>query len=150
MWFRLQIRICQRVTQQKSQKLRKGASSYENAKRKNGYKHCYHKKPCAGCLNSDKGKPEHCRKCKIKNCIKEKSLSYCFECAKYPCSLIKNLEKSYNKRYQASLIENSRFVQAHGLEHFMEQQKAKYICPKCGGIISIHDKECSECQEKIK
>jgi len=21
---------------------------------------------------------------------------------------------------------------------------AKYTCPKCGGIISIHDKECSE------
>ena len=64
--------------------------------------------------------------------------------------LIKNLEKSYNKRYQASLIENSRFVQGHGLEHFMEQQKIKYTCPKCGGIISIHDKECSECQEKMK
>ena len=25
------------------------------------YKHCYNKKPCSGCLNSDKGKPEHCR-----------------------------------------------------------------------------------------
>ena len=34
------------------------------------YKHCYHKKPCAGCLNSDMGKPEHCRKCKIKDCTK--------------------------------------------------------------------------------
>lgn len=67
-----------------------------------------------------------------------------------PCSLMKNLEKSYNKRYQASLIENSCFVQAHGLEHFMEQQKAEYTCPKCGGIISIHDKECSECQTKMK
>ena len=60
------------------------------------------------------------------------------------------LEKSYHKRYQASLIENSRFVQAHGLEHFMEQQKAKYTCPKCGGIVSMHDRECSECQEKMK
>lgn len=67
------------------------------------YKHCYHKKPCAGCLNSDMGKPEHCRKCKIKDCIKGKGLSYCFECPDYPCKLIKNLEKSYNKRYQASL-----------------------------------------------
>ena len=71
------------------------------------YKHCYHKKPCAGCLNSDKGKPEHCRKCKIKDCIKDKGLSYCFECSDYPCKLIKNLEKSYNKRYQASLMENT-------------------------------------------
>ena len=76
------------------------------------YKHCYHKKPCAGCLNSDKGKPEHCRKCKIKDCIKEKSLSYCFECAKYPCSLIKNLEKSYNKRYQVNILtlRSHRFI----------------------------------------
>lgn len=57
------------------------------------YKHCYHKKPCAGCLNSDKGKPEHCRKCKIKECIKIKELSYCFECSEYPCKQIKNLEK---------------------------------------------------------
>ena len=38
------------------------------------YKHCYHKKPCAGCLNSDMGKPEHCRKCKIKDCVKDKKL----------------------------------------------------------------------------
>lgn len=74
------------------------------------YKHCYHKKPCAGCLNSDIGKPEHCRKCKIKDCIKGKGLSYCFECTDYPCKLIKNLEKSYNKRYQTSLMTNSEFV----------------------------------------
>ena len=36
------------------------------------YRHCYHKKPCAGCLEGDRGKPEHCRACKIKDCIKEK------------------------------------------------------------------------------
>lgn len=114
------------------------------------YKHCYHKRPCFGCLNSDSGKPEHCRKCKIKDCVKERSLSYCFECSDYPCKLIKNLEKSYNKRYQASLIENSLFVQAYGIERFMGQQKLKYSCPICDGIISIHDKECSECQEKMK
>ena len=90
------------------------------------YKHCYRRKPCAGCLNRDNGKPEHCRKCKIKNCIKEKALSYCFDCFEYPCKLIKNLEKSYNKRYQASLIENGCFVREHGLDCFMEQQKEKY------------------------
>ena len=114
------------------------------------YKHCYHKKPCAGCLNSDTGKPEHCRKCKIKDCAKAKGLSYCFACSEYPCKPIKNLEKSYNKRYQASLMENSEVVRQHGVERFMEMQKRKYTCPKCGGIISIHDSECSECQESMK
>lgn len=32
----------------------------------------------------------------------------------------KNLEKSYNKRYLASLMENSEFVRQHGLARFME------------------------------
>lgn len=113
------------------------------------YKHCYHKKPCAGCLNSDKEKPAHCSKCKIKDCTIEKGLVYCFICSDYPCKLIKNLERSYNKRYRTSIIENSHLVQEQGLERFMEQQKIKYSCPKYDGIISIQDRECSECQEKI-
>lgn len=113
------------------------------------YRHCYHKQPCAGCLKSDIGKPEHCRKCKIKDCIKAKGIRYCFSCREYPCKRIKSLEKSYNKRYHASLIENSRYVQEYGLKKFMEQQKKKYTCPGCGGIISLHDGECSECQQKF-
>lgn len=113
------------------------------------YKHCYTKKPCEGCLKSDRGKPEHCRKCKIKDCVKDKDLNYCYECSDYPCKLIKNLEKSYNKRYQASLMENSEVVKNQGLKIFMEKQKVIYTCSKCGGIISIHDRECSECQEKL-
>ncbi len=114
------------------------------------YQHCYSKKPCPGCLSHDKGKPEHCRKCKIKDCVQEKALVYCFECPEYPCKWIKNLEKSYQKRYRVSLIDNSHFFQAYGIEAFMEQQKLRYTCPKCGGIISIHDQECSECQEKLE
>ena len=112
------------------------------------YKHCCHKKPCAGCLNQDTGKPEHCRKCKIKDCIHHKGYTYCFQCPEYPCRQIKTLEKSYNIRYNASLVSNSRFVQERGLAEFNEQQKKKYTCPVCGGIISIHDSECSECQWK--
>ena len=114
------------------------------------YKHCYHKKPCAGCLNTDTGKPEHCRKCRIKDCIRNSGFSYCFECSDYPCKLITNLEKSYNKRYQASLMKNSEYMRQYGLEAFAQQQEKKYTCSKCGGIISIHDRECSECQEKLK
>lgn len=114
------------------------------------YKHCYHKMSCDGCLKSDIGKPEHCRSCRIKDCIKQKGISYCFQCDEYPCKRIKNLEKSYNKRYQASLMEHSKAVQQYGLEAFMAMQEVTYTCSRCGGIISIHDRECSECQEKMK
>lgn len=114
------------------------------------YKHCYHKKPCGGCLKGDNGKPEHCRNCKIKECIKEMGVSYCYECTEYPCKQIKKLEKSYNTRYGASLMENSKFVKDNDITAFMKHQKEKYICPNCGGIISIHDSECSECQWQAK
>lgn len=113
------------------------------------YKHCYHKKPCGGCRNSDKEKPEHCRNCRIKDCIGDKGLAYCYECPEHPCRLIKNLEKSYQKRYRVSLVENSEFVGRYGLERFMERQKETYTCPICGGVISVHDGECSECQKKV-
>ena len=113
------------------------------------YKHCYHKKPCDGCLKTDKGKPEHCRKCRIKDCVRQKELSFCFECGEYPCKQIKNLEKSYLTRYGASLMENSRCVKDNGLPVFMAEQKERFTCPVCGGIISLHDRECSECDNKI-
>lgn len=67
------------------------------------YKHCYHKKPCAGCLNGDTGKPEHCRKCKIKDCVCQKGLFYCFECFNFPCKLIKNLEKVITRDIKQAL-----------------------------------------------
>lgn len=114
------------------------------------YKHCHHKKPCAGCLKSDESKPEHCRKCGIKDCIKEKEIMFCYACAAYPCKQIKRLEKSYNTRYGASLTANSAFVEKNGLAAFMEQQKKLFTCPECGGIISIHDSECSECKWQAK
>lgn len=113
------------------------------------YKHCAHKRPCDGCLMSDQGKPEHCRKCRIKDCTKGKGVTYCYACAEYPCKWIRSLEKSYVMRYEASLIENSELVRRAGLEVFMRRQKERYTCPACGGVISLHDAECSECKRKI-
>ena len=114
------------------------------------YKHCRSKNPCAGCLSGDRGKPDHCRKCKIRDCSREQGAAYCFACAGYPCKLIKNLEKSYNQRYQASLVENGEFVRLYGLPAFMEKQKEQYTCAQCGGVISMHDRTCSACRRGIQ
>jgi hypothetical protein len=112
------------------------------------YVHLKTKKPCDGCLGNDKNKPERCRTCEIKNCCIEKGIQYCFECNEYPCKRIKNLEKSYNKRYGASLIENSRMVKEKRIAYFQQTEAQKWTCQDCGGIISIHDKICSECHKK--
>ena len=46
-------------------------------------------------------------------------------------------------------MENSDYVRRYGVEQFLEAQKARYTCPHCGGIVSIHDRACTECQEKL-
>lgn len=117
------------------------------------YKHCYTKKtrsPCGGCFHESKGKPEHCRKCKIKDCVQSKTLTYCYQCNAFPCKLIKNLERSYNQRYQESLIENSMIAKTEGVMQLLHNHASKYQCPACGGIISYHDKVCFECNKMKK
>lgn len=112
------------------------------------YVHLKDKKPCPGCLNNDINKPERCKTCKIKICAQGKGLTYCYECLDFPCKHINNLEKSYSKRYYTSLIENSKKVQKDGIFLFLTNEREKWICKNCSGIISLHDAECSNCKTK--
>lgn len=114
------------------------------------YKHLITKKyakRCNGCKCDDETLPEHCRKCKIKDCAKSKNLNYCFECKDYPCQWIKKLDKSYQQNYKISLIENALFVKEYGIENFLKREKKQWYCSFCNGIISLHDRLCSECKK---
>ena len=108
------------------------------------YRFCNSKKRCDGCINNSKYKPKSCVNCKIKNCVNDNKLKHCFECEAFPCKLIKNLEKSY-KRYNVSLIQNSQQARQYGIEKFLESEAELWRCPHCGGVISLHDAQCSEC-----
>lgn len=112
------------------------------------YKHCLTKKPCPGCLVGDSGKPAHCRVCRIKTCATEKGVTYCFACADFPCKFIKNLEKSYNQRYDESLVANSILAQTQGIGQVLELHQQKYRCSHCGGVVSMHDTVCTDCGER--
>ena len=113
------------------------------------YVHLKKKKPCKGCLCDDVDKSERCKNCEIKNCAKEKGIIYCFKCENHPCKRIINLDKSYQKRYQVSLIDNSKIINDNGFEFFFKKEKKRWNCSECGGVISLHDKECSECKKKM-
>jgi len=112
------------------------------------YVHLKTKKPCHGCLVNDINKPERCTKCEIKICANTRGLTYCYDCNDFPCNKIKNLEKSYKTRYKTSLIANSEFVKNKGLTSFMKLEREKWLC-SCNGVISLHDRYCSECKKSI-
>lgn len=37
----------------------------------------------------------------------------------------------------------------YAIEEFLKREKEKWTCSKCNGIISLHDRFCSECQQHI-
>lgn len=71
---------------------------------------------------------------------------YCFECADFPCHRLTVLDRRYRKRYGMSMIENLKFIQANGIDSFLEREKGRWRCPKCGGVVCVHDKACYSCE----
>ena len=112
------------------------------------------KKKCAGCScnGSNENKPVYCVKCRIKNCevIKNNQSGFCFECEKYPCLRLKQLDKRYKTKYSMSMIENLENIKKFGLKQFIALEKIRWTCSVCGGIICVHRGYCYQCGKKKK
>ena len=111
------------------------------------YKHLG-KNPCAGCFSGEQNKPNSCRSCTIRSCAVEKGLRYCAQCAKFPCRQIQALDKSYRTRYGVSLIDALNGAVRDGVASILREQVSRYTCPDCGGLISLHDGDCSNCKKQ--
>jgi hypothetical protein len=109
------------------------------------------KNHCPGCRGDDTDKSASCLKCIIKNCtvIKTNTSGFCFECTAYPCRRLKQLDKRYRTKYAMSMIENLASIQRIGLAAFVEQEKERWRCAKCGGTICVHRGYCYDCGEKL-
>lgn len=97
---------------------------------------------CAGCC------PQN-RQCAFikKSCaqLREKEISFCYECAGFPCRRLKTLDARYTSKYHTSLIANLREIQQMGLEAWLAEEEKKWRCTECGGTVSIHDAICYDC-----
>ena len=109
------------------------------------YVYLRERNPCKGCRDNTGSQPNSCRSCKIKDCVDSRGLKGCHECEEMPCALIKRLDKSYRKRYGVSLTENLAMLAIAGRREFLSVEKERWTCAYCGGVISLHDGECSEC-----
>ncbi len=108
------------------------------------------KKRCPGCRGDDTSKMPSCLRCSIKNCeaIKASRSGFCYECLRYPCLRLKQLDKRYRTKYLMSMLENLEFIREHGLSALVEREKERWRCRKCGGVISCHRGYCFTCGEK--
>ena len=106
---------------------------------------------CTGCRVDDTEKSAYLIKCIIRNCevIKTSESGFCFECAKYPCRRLRQLDKRYRTKYAMSMVENLESIKRNGLATFVEEEKERWCCSKCGGVICVHRGYCYDCGERV-
>lgn len=105
------------------------------------------KNRCIGCRPRDK----RCAFVK-KRCdeLLNNKVEYCFECNNFPCENLTKLDKRYRENYGMSMIENLEYIQKNGINKFLEYERERWRCLKCGGVICVHDKKCYTCGIVIK
>jgi hypothetical protein len=107
------------------------------------------KNRCVGCNNMG-NKPYHCTVCSIKSCPEkngdEKLL--CYDCSKFPCRRIKDLDKRYTTRYRESPIKNLLMIKDIGLLEFIKIEKDKWTCSNCNQLLCVHREACLICGAK--
>ncbi len=92
---------------------------------------------CTGCLPKK-------YKCRVKTEVKD--LRFAFEDKDFPKENIKKLSEKYLKMYNTDLIKNLEFIKKFGAEKFINSETKRMTCPKCKGLISIHEKgKCRKC-----
>jgi hypothetical protein len=114
------------------------------------YAYLRKKKPCQGCNGVDGCKVNHCIVCKIANCpeIVNKKPKLCSICSKFPCQRLKQIDKRYRTKYSTGLIDNLKFIKEQGMQKFLANEKKRWECPVCKGIICVHTGKCSSCEPK--
>ena len=103
--------------------------------------HSFQKKTCPGC----RGRSTNCI---ITRC--DKRQLYCFECSKYPCRRLRQLDERYRTHYNMSMIKNLEFIKEYGENAFLQQQREKYQCLDCGNLRTVHYEYCISCKQQRK
>ncbi len=105
------------------------------------------KNVCAGCREKTNSKLKSRFNCIIKNCelLNETDSKFCYECTKFPCARLIQLDKRYRLKYKMSMIENLNYIKEFGLENFEIKESARWKCDTCGGTICVHRGFCLKC-----
>lgn len=101
---------------------------------------------CSGCRHPEKGKARI--NCVIKNCdlLEETDSKFCFDCQKYPCMRLKQLDKRYRTRYSTSFLDNLIMIKEKGIDFFLDFETNRRNCPECGATLSVHRNYCLACK----
>lgn len=97
---------------------------------------------CEGCLAESDDVFFYCRVCPIKNCVKERKLEGCFQCAEFPCRNIEDFPVPVAKEVILRSVPAWREL---GTQKWMEEEERRYACPHCSGRLFRGARRCRSC-----
>ena len=108
---------------------------------------------CDGCL-SDRV-ITFCKDCRhgFRQCAREKNVTWCFECADFPCPRLRNHKDVHivnGISHHAHIIDGLRYMKRHGIEAWVEQQDKAGRCPECGKRLYWFARVCPACHSPLK
>ena len=105
------------------------------------------KNKCPGCRINFSAKAITVQRCIIKKCtlLENTPSNFCYECEKFPCQRLKQLDKRYRTKYRTSFIENLMIIKEKGIDSFLAFESDRRTCPGCGSILSVHRDKCMTC-----
>lgn len=110
------------------------------------------KNKCCGCRPDSGFKVNHCASYRIKNCeyLAKTDSKFCYDCEKFPCQRLKQLDKRYRTKYKTSFIQNLGTIKEFGITFFLKNEAIRWTCPDCGSILSCHRDHCLTCNMDLK
>jgi hypothetical protein len=105
------------------------------------------KNRCPGCRIYAAHKAISIQRCIIPKCVHlgKTTSKFCYDCEKYPCKRLKQLDKRYRTKYKTSFIENLAIIKEKGIDSFLVFESKRRTCPNCGSVLSVHRDNCLIC-----
>jgi ribosomal protein S27AE len=105
------------------------------------------KNKCYGCRIPFEDKSIARQNCIIKNYVNLENTTskFCYDCEKFPCQRLKNLDKRYRTKYRTSFIQNLKIIKEKGISSFLANETTRWSCPNCGSTLSCHRDNCLNC-----
>jgi hypothetical protein len=107
------------------------------------------KNKCKGCWAPNDNKPKGRANCVIRNCeiLNTLDSKFCYDCQKFPCARLKQLDKRYRTKYKMSMLDNLENIKANGFDKFIKEEHDRWLCNSCGGTICVHRGFCLNCKQ---
>lgn len=102
---------------------------------------------CEGCLSEVRA--IQCRECLLRDCALSRDLTHCSSCNDFPCQQIIDFNND-EFAHHSEVLENIRRQRQTGIHAWVDEQRKRWVCPKCGESTEWYAGQCHFCGTELE